>query len=174
MAVRCVCADRVHRFNPYVFNGSRQSVFAAKERDNLSAQAVRAGVYFFGHAGQMAAALSIALPFISHSVHVTSAESTALLCYLFGLHTIFLSLKQDRISKPRSISRRIAELLFRAVLFSGSAVLIVFTEWHLLALIGILFLSFAFIRGWKKTASLSAFEAEVTEEKKAGLRLPGL
>lgn len=82
---------------------------------------------------------SIALPFISHSVHVTSAESTALLCYLFGLHTIFLSLKQDRISKPRSISRRIAELLFRAVLFSGSAVLIVFTEWHLLALIGILF-----------------------------------
>lgn len=36
----------------------------------------------------------------------------------------------------------------------------------MLALIGILFLSFAFIRGWKKTASLSAFEAEVTEEKK--------
>ncbi|MCY8118842.1 ABC transporter permease [Bacillus spizizenii] len=117
---------------------------------------------------------SIALPFISHSVHVTLAESTALLCYLFGLHTIFLSLKQDRISKPRSISRRIAELLFRAVLFSGSAVLIVFTEWHLLALIGILFLSFAFIRGWKKTASLSAFEAEVTEEKKSRLALTGL
>ncbi|MCY8455132.1 ABC transporter permease, partial [Bacillus spizizenii] len=58
----------------------------------------------------------IVLPFISHSVHVTLAESTALLCYLFGLHTFFLSLKQDRTRKSHSISRRIAEILFRAVL----------------------------------------------------------
>ncbi|MCY7863954.1 ABC transporter permease [Bacillus spizizenii] len=113
----------------------------------------------------------IVLPFISH---ITLAESTALLCYLFGLHTTFLALKQDRIRKPRSISRRIAEILFRAVLFSGSAVLIVFTEWRLLALIGILFLIFAFVRGWKKTALFSAFEAEVTEEKKSRLALAGL
>ncbi|MEC1586809.1 ABC transporter permease [Bacillus spizizenii] len=113
----------------------------------------------------------IVLPFISH---ITLAESTALLCYLFGLHTAFLALKQDRIRKPRSISRRIAEILFRAVLFSGSAVLIVFTEWRLLALIGILFLIFAFVRGWKKTALFSAFEAEVTEEKKSRLALAGL
>ncbi|MCY8455511.1 ABC transporter permease [Bacillus spizizenii] len=116
----------------------------------------------------------IVLPFISHSVHVTLAESTALLCYLFGLHTFFLSLKQDRTRKSHSISRRIAEILFRAVLFSGSAVLIVFTEWRLLALIGILFLIFAFVRGWKKTALFSAFEAEVTEEKKSRLALAGL
>ncbi len=120
----------------------------------------------FGHAGQMAALFFIVLPFISHSVHITLAEGTALLCYLFGLHTFFLSLKQDRIRKPRSISRRIAEILLRAVLFSGSAVLIVFTEWRLLTLIGILFLIFAFVRGLTKAPSFSAFEAEVTEEKK--------
>ncbi|MFB0636478.1 ABC transporter permease [Bacillus rugosus] len=116
----------------------------------------------------------IVLPFISYSVHVTLAESIALLCYLFGLHTFFLSLKQDRIRKPRSISRRIAEILFRVVLFSGSAVLIVFTEWRLLALIGTLFLIFAFVRGLKKAASFSAFEGEVTEEKKSRLALAGL
>ncbi|MCY7928774.1 ABC transporter permease [Bacillus inaquosorum] len=116
----------------------------------------------------------IVLPFISHSVHITLAEGTGLLCYLFGLHTFFLSLKQDRIRKPRSISRRIAEILLRAVLFSGSAVLIVFTEWRLLTLIGILFLIFAFVRGLTKAASFSAFEAEVTEEKKSRLALAGL
>lgn len=116
----------------------------------------------------------IVFPLISHSVHITLAESAALLCYLFGLHTFFLSLKQERIRKPRSISRRIADILFRAVLFSGSAVLIVFTESGVLAPIGILFFIFSFVCGLKKTASFSAFEAEVTEEKKSRLALAGL
>lgn len=116
----------------------------------------------------------IVLPLISHSVHITFAETTALLCYLFGLHIFFLSLKQDRIRKPRSISRWIGDILVRAILFAGSAILIVLTQWHLLALFGILFLLFSVIRSLKKTASFTAFEAEVTEEKKAGLPLQDL
>lgn len=116
----------------------------------------------------------IVLPLISHSVHITFAESTALLCYLFGLHIFFLSLKQDRIRKPRSISRWIGDILVRAIFFAGSAILIVLTQWHLLALFGILFLLFSVIGSLKKTASFTAFEAEVTEEKKSRLALAGL
>ncbi|KIU13423.1 ABC transporter permease [Bacillus subtilis] len=116
----------------------------------------------------------IVLPLISHFVHITFAESTALLCYLFGLHIFFLSLKQDRIRKPHSISRWIGDILVRAILFTGSAILIVLTQWHLLALFGILFLLFSVIRSLKKTASFTAFEAEVTEEKKSRLALAGL
>lgn len=116
----------------------------------------------------------IVFPLISHSVHITFAESTALLCYLFGLHIFFLSLKQDRIRKPRSISRWIGDIFVRAIFFAGSAILIVLTQWHLLALFGILFLLFSVIRSLKKTASFTAFEAEVTEEKKAGLPLQDL
>ncbi|MFP7233449.1 ABC transporter permease [Bacillus subtilis] len=115
----------------------------------------------------------IFLPFI-HSVLITLAESVALLCYLFGLHLFFLSLKQDRIRKPRTISRRIGDILIRAVLFAGSAILIVFAGSRLLLLIGIICLIFAFVRGLQKAASFSAFEAETAEERKRRLALAGL
>lgn len=116
----------------------------------------------------------VVFPLIRHSVHITFAESALLICYLFGLHMFFLSSKQDRIRKPRPISRWIGDISARAILFAGSAILIVLTEWHLLALLGILFLLFSAVRSLKKTATFTAFEAEVTEEKKRRLALAGL
>ncbi|WXB83231.1 ABC transporter permease [Bacillus subtilis subsp. subtilis] len=41
----------------------------------------------------------IVLPLISHSVLITFAESTALLCYLFGLHIFFFILKARQDQK---------------------------------------------------------------------------
>ncbi|MBJ7572054.1 ABC transporter permease [Bacillus halotolerans] len=114
------------------------------------------------------------LPFIIDSVRVTIPESAALLIYAFGLHTLFLSLKQDRVRKPRSIWRQIADFFLKTVLLACSFLMITFTEWHLLSLAGVLFFIFAFIRSLKKTASFSAFEAEVLEEKKIRLTLAGL
>ncbi|OWV35895.1 transporter [Bacillus spizizenii] len=167
VCVLIVCTGSIHTFLM-----EADKVFLLQKKEIIYQLKQYALMYsFFVTLAKWLLFFFIVLPFISH---ITLAESTALLCYLFGLHTTFLALKQDRIRKPRSISRRIAEILFRAVLFSGSAVLIVFTEWRLLALIGILFLIFAFVRGWKKTALFSAFEAEVTEEKKSRLALAGL
>ncbi|CUB17137.1 Bacterial ABC transporter protein EcsB [Bacillus subtilis] len=167
VCVLIVCTGSIHTFLM-----EADKVFLLQKKEIIYQLKQYALMYsFFVTLAKWQLFFFIVLPFISH---ITLAESTALLCYLFGLHTTFLALKQDRIRKPRSISRRIAEILFRAVLFSGSAVLIVFTEWRLLALIGILFLIFAFVRGWKKTALFSAFEAEVTEEKKSRLALAGL
>ncbi|MGY5388350.1 ABC transporter permease [Bacillus spizizenii] len=167
VCVLIVCTGSIHTFLM-----EADKVFLLQKKEIIYQLKQYALMYsFFVTLAKWLLLFFIVLPFISH---ITLAESTALLCYLFGLHTTFLALKQDRIRKPRSISRRIAEILFRAVLFSGSAVLIVFTEWRLLALIGILFLIFAFVRGWKKTALFSAFEAEVTEEKKSRLALAEL
>ncbi|WP_409509109.1 ABC transporter permease [Bacillus spizizenii] len=167
VCVLIVCTGSIHTFLM-----EADKVFLLQKKEIIYQLKQYALMYsFFVTLAKWLLLFFIVLPFISH---ITLAESTALLCYLFGLHTTFLALKQDRIRKPCSISRRIAEILFRAVLFSGSAVLIVFTEWRLLALIGILFLIFAFVRGWKKTALFSAFEAEVTEEKKSRLALAGL
>ncbi|KXJ38298.1 transporter [Bacillus spizizenii] len=167
VCVLIVCTGSIHTFLM-----EADKVFLLQKKEIIYQLKQYALMYsFFVTLAKWLLFFFIVLPFISH---ITLAESTALLCYLFGLHTTFLALKQDRIRKPRSISRRIAEILFRAVLFSGSAVLIVFTEWRLLALIGILFLIFAFVRGWKKTALFSAFEAEVTEEKKSRLALARL
>ncbi|MEC1687321.1 ABC transporter permease [Bacillus mojavensis] len=114
------------------------------------------------------------LPFIIDSVRVTISESASLLIYAFGLHTVFLSLKQERIRKPRSIWRQITDFILKAVLFACSFLMITFTEWHLLSLVGVMFFIFAYIRSLKKTASFSAFEAEVLEERKIRLTLAGL
>ncbi|MCY8508865.1 ABC transporter permease [Bacillus mojavensis] len=114
------------------------------------------------------------LPFIIDSVRVTILESASLLIYTFGLHTVFLSLKQERIRKPRSIWRQITDFILKAVLFACSFLMITFTEWHLLSLVGVMFFIFAYIRSLKKTASFSAFEAEVLEERKIRLTLAGL
>lgn len=114
------------------------------------------------------------LPFIIDSVRVTISESASLLIYTFGLHTVFLSLKQERIRKPRSIWRQITAFFLKAGLFACSFLMITFTEWHLLSLVGVLFFIFAYIRSLKKTASFSAFEAEVLEERKIRLTLAGL
>ncbi|MEC1627444.1 ATP-binding cassette domain-containing protein [Bacillus mojavensis] len=114
------------------------------------------------------------LPFIIDSVRVTISESASLLIYTFGLHTVFLSLKQERIRKPRSIWRQITDFILKAVLFACSFLMITFTEWHLLSLVGVMFFIFAYIRSLKKTASFSAFEAEVLEERKIRLALAGL
>ncbi|MEC1669125.1 ABC transporter permease [Bacillus mojavensis] len=114
------------------------------------------------------------LPFIIDSVRVTISESASLLIYTFGLHTVFLSLKQERIRKPRSIWRQITDFILKAVLFACSFLMITFTEWHLLSLVGVMFFIFAYIRSLKKTASFSAFEAEVLEERKIRLTLAGL
>ncbi|MEC1680491.1 ABC transporter permease [Bacillus mojavensis] len=114
------------------------------------------------------------LPFIIDSVRVTISESASLLIYTFGLHTVFLSLKQERIRKPRSIWRQITDFFLKVVLFACSFLMITFTEWHLLSLVGVMFFIFAYIRSLKKTASFSAFEAEVLEERKIRLTLAGL
>lgn len=108
--------------------------------------------------------------FCSHHIH---RKHCSIVLFVWP-HIFFLSLKQDRIRKPRSISRWIGDILVRAIFFAGSAILIVLTQWHLLALFGILFLLFSVIRSLKKTASFTAFEAEVTEEKKSRLALAGL
>ncbi|MFT4399685.1 ABC transporter permease [Bacillus sp. SW14] len=170
VCVLIVCTGSIHTFLMEADN-----VFLLQKKELIYQLKRYALVYsFLVTLGKWLLLFFIVLPFISHSVHITLAESAALLCYLFGLHMFFLSLKQDRIRKPRSISGRVAEILVRAVLFAGSAGLIIFTEWGLLALFGILFFIFVFVRSLKKTASFSAFEAEVTEEKKSRLALAGL
>lgn len=150
MAVCCVCADHVYRFDSYIFNGSGQSVLLQKKEIIYQLKRYALLYSFLATLAKWLLLFFIVLPLISHSVLITFAESTALLCYLFGLHIFFLSLKQDRIRKPRSISRWIGDTLVRAILFAGSAILIVFTERHLLALFGILFLFFSVIRSLKR------------------------
>ncbi|CAN2255272.1 ABC transporter permease [Bacillus vallismortis] len=170
VCVLIVCTGSVHTFLMEADN-----VFLLQKKEIIYQLKRYALVYsFLVTLAKWMLLFFIALPFISYSVHITWAESAALFCYLFGLHMFFLSLKQDRIRKPRSMSSRIADVFVRAVLFSGSAVLIVFAEWGLLALIGTLFLIVSLVRGLKKAASFSAFEAEVTEEKKSRLALAGL
>ncbi|QIW81069.1 ABC transporter permease [Bacillus tequilensis] len=170
VCVLIVCTGKVHTFLM-----EADKVFLLQKKEMIYQLKRYALVYsFLITLAKWVLLFCIVFPFIRHSVHITLTESAALLCYLFGLHAFFLSLKQDTIRKRRSISRWLADILFRAVLFSGSAALIAFTDWRLLALIGILFLIFAFCRGLKKAASISGFEAEVMEEKKSRLALAGL
>ncbi|MGF7532208.1 ABC transporter permease [Bacillus mexicanus] len=165
-----VCTGTIHTF---VMEADK--VFLLQKKEMIYQLKRFALVYsFFVTLAKWLLLFFVVFPFIGHSVHLTMAESAALLCYLFGLHIFFLSLKQDRIRWPRTMSRWIGGILLKAVLFSGSAVLIDFSDWRLLALIGILFLIFVFGRGLKKAASISGFEAEVIEEKKSRLALAGL
>ncbi|MDR4435077.1 ABC transporter permease [Bacillus tequilensis] len=170
VCVLIVCTGKVHTFLM-----EADKVFLLQKKEMIYQLKRYALVYsFLITLAKWMLLFCIVFPFIRHSVHITLTESAALLCYLFGLHAFFLSLKQDTIRKRRSISRWLADILFRAVLFSGSAALMAFTDWRLLALTGILFLIFAFWRGLKKAASILGFEAEVMEEKKSRLALAGL